>query len=118
MSKGVEHKWSEPAYKLSALILHSVSFPLPRVPWRKKVVQRERSGIDLDKNIRAFVLDMMSLKQENLNIKASSRFSKIFMKCVIYKIYLEERLMWVDSILKKNYFITNNDPPIYLLGHP
>lgn len=68
----------------SALILNSTSFLLTHAPWKRKIVQRERNGIDLEVNIRDFILDMMTLNQENIGIKTSSNFSKVFTKCIIY----------------------------------
>lgn len=66
------------------------------------MIWREGSGTDLEANIRDFMMvDMMSLKQENFNIHTISSFSKIFMKHIIYKIYLEETFMWDNSISKE-----------------
>lgn len=65
------------------------------------MIWREKSSTDLEANIKEFIMNMMSLKQENINIKAISSFSKIFMIYIIYKTYLEETLMWVDLISQK-----------------
>lgn len=73
----------------------------PHVPWKRKMIWREKSSTDLEANIKEFIMNMMSLKQENINIKAISSFSKIFMIYIIYKTYLEETLMWVDLISQK-----------------
>lgn len=50
-------------------------------------------------------MNMMSLKQENINIETTSSFSKMFMKCITYKIYLEETLIWVDSISEEEQIL-------------
>lgn len=56
----------------------------------------KRSDTDLEANTKDFIVDMVSLKQENINLKITSSFSKIFMKHIIYKLCLEETLMVFD----------------------